>query len=282
MITLDNITYTYRKAAIPALDDINAEIGSGIHLLLGENGAGKTTLLHIIAGLLRPQAGQCLVAGKDISLREPSSMREIFLLSDNMTLPSRSVNSFISEIQPFYPGLDREFLAAALGKFGLEGNEKFESLSLGNRRKSLIAVALGLGTRTLLLDEPANGLDINSRLTMKELLMQWAAKSPERTAIISTHTVHDIDRIIDGVIMLRRNRLLFYATCEEIASRLQFVNTPVPPAEAIFTMPDGGVFRSIVEADGDFGDIDTALLFTALNSPSSEKILNTLSSLRSK
>lgn len=276
MITLDNVSYTYR-GGMNALDGVTAEIGPGIQLLVGENGAGKTTLLHVIAGLLKPTVGECLVDGQPIALRRPSDMNRIFLLPDNDMPTSRSVWRMADTIGGFYTGFDRDFLRDALAEFGLDGTERFDRLSLGNRRKSLLAFAMSLGTDTLLLDEPANGLDIAARLVLRTLLMRWTAASPTRTVIVSTHTVTDVESIVDGLILLRRNQLLLSASCEQLLRRLAFVHSAIPVPGALFSMPDAGMFRSIVPAGAEIeSDLDPTALFVALNSPSAQAVLDIL------
>lgn len=276
MITLEHVTYSY-NGTLSALNDVTASIGPGIHLLVGKNGAGKTTLLHVIAGLLTPQRGKCLVDGNDISSRNPSDMQQIFLLPDTVNYNSHSIRSLSSMLGHFYPGFDGEFLREAAAEFGMNGTERLDMLSLGNRRKALLVLALSLGTRTLLLDEPANGLDITSRIAMRKMLMRWTAADSGRTVIVSTHTVTDIESIIDGIIMLRNNQLVLSADCPHILSRLLFTHTPVPPESALFSMPDGGMFRSIFASDGEEeSDLDPIALFTALNSQNAQRIIDLL------
>ncbi|MDE5751355.1 MAG: ATP-binding cassette domain-containing protein, partial [Duncaniella sp.] len=84
MIKIENLSFKYAKPYDNAVDCVKAEIGPGIHLLLGENGAGKTTLLRLIAGLLPPASGRCLVNGHDTSDRLPTVIRSVVFLSDDM------------------------------------------------------------------------------------------------------------------------------------------------------------------------------------------------------
>ncbi len=278
MIQLHNLSYRY-PSGVMAIENANAIIAPGIHLLAGENGAGKSTLLRLIAGLLYPSHGEVTIDGRNVALREPSVMNSIFFVSDDMNLPARTANRLADNIGEFYPGSDRGFMAEALADFGLNGDMRFDRLSLGNRRKTLIAFALACGTATVLLDEPSNGLDLGSRRTLSTLLMKWAGQNPERTVIVSTHNVGDIENIVDGVIMVRRSNLLLAAECGYLLSRLSFIKTLVPPEEALFAMQDAGMFRAIIPADESAGesDLDLPLLYYALHSPAASTILNALS-----
>lgn len=276
MIELRNVSYRY-PSGVDALTDVSASIPAGIHLLLGENGAGKTTLLHIMAGLLFPSAGTCDIDGAEPMRREPSVMSKIFFLADNFTFPQRSINDFAREHSVFYRAFDRGQFAANLATFGLSGNEVFKSMSLGNKRKSLLAYSLALCTEVLLLDEPVNGLDLNSKQILRRLIAQ--SISDTRTIIISTHTVSDLETLFDGVIMLRRSSLMLAASASEIQSKLSFTKSTVPPRDALFYTQVAGAFHSIVPAaDSDESDVDYVLLYFAMQSPQAPEVLKKLKS----
>ncbi len=276
MITFNNLCYRYPKGP-EALSDITAAISPGIHLLLGENGTGKTTLLHIIAGLLYPTAGSVEVDGMSPRLRQPALLEKIFFLGDDMTLPGGTALAFAHTAAKAYAGFDAGLLADYLARFGLTGRERLDRLSLGNRRKSLIAVALALRTQVLLLDEPANGLDIGSKETLGRML----AEADDRTIIVSTHVTHDFHNIFDGVIALRRNRLQLAATLTDILSAVAFTAGMIPPVEAIFTHQSAGLFRSITAAGADTEtDIDYNLLYMALQSDRADIITSLINSHR--
>ena len=133
MITLRNLTFSYRKQSRPALLNVNATIGPGIHLLVGENGAGKTTLLHIMAGLLHPSEGECLVDRHPAASTVPAQMGHIFFLEENAAFPAKTILDFASADSGFYPSFSMERFLANLAEFGLTGNEHLRKQSLGNR-----------------------------------------------------------------------------------------------------------------------------------------------------
>lgn len=274
MIRLENVSYRYRHSSTDALADITAEIGAGIHLLLGENGAGKTTLLELIAGLLTPTAGSCLLDGDDLSARRPTVQRRVFFLSDNMELPFASIAEAARLHAVFYPGFSAEALQANLADFGLSGDEKLKELSLGTRHKALVAYALALGTDVLLLDEPANGLDIDSKKILRHVMAR--SMTDERTIIVSTHTVGDLEALYDGLIMLSRSHLLLCKPTWQIASRLGFVTSDTLVPVALYQEPDLGVFRAIVAEGNDESAVNFSLLYSAMMSDARGRILNAL------
>lgn len=278
MITLDNISYTYPGHGAPALRDLSCQIGPGIHLLLGENGAGKTTLLRLLATLILPSEGTIDIDGEDTCRRRPSQLRDLYFVGDNEEMPADTVEA-LSRLhgRPFYPGFDSDMLRENLMAFGIDSRQPFESMSLGELKKAQVSYALALQTPLLLLDEPANGLDIGSRDTLRRVMARCA--SPDKTIIISTHTTSDLQPLYDGIIMLSRGKLLFAREITDLTASIAFGIYDIPPREALFSLSDIGRFRSILPASGEMGgEVDIHLLYTALHSPERESILKIINS----
>ena len=262
MITLDNISFSYRKGAL-ALDGASAEIGPGIHLLLGPNGAGKTTLLKVASGLLKPRQGECLIDGRDVAGRLPSVMAKVLYVDDNCMFPLASVNEMARRHAPFYPAFSPGRLAANLEAFGLTGDEKFADMSLGARKKANVAYALSLGVEVLLLDEPANGMDISSKKVLNKVVASSLAD--DQTVIIATHTVHEMRNLFDGVVLIDRGRVAMCRMAEEITSRYAFVVSPQPVEGAIYSESGiEGHHCMIINREGIETPIDYELLYGAM------------------
>ncbi len=271
MINLNHLSYRY-KGGIEALSDVTAEIGPGIHLLLGENGAGKTTLLHIIAGLLFPTMGECQIDGLATRKREPSTLQDIFFLGDSMIFSGYSINDLIGVHAVFYPRFDAAMLRQNLAEFGMTGNEPLNKLSLGTRRKAQLAYALALRTPYLLMDEPANGLDITSKYGLQNMLARCI--DPEQTVIISTHTVWDLQNLFDGVLVLSHAHLLLCQPTEVVLERIAFVDDVVPPVGALYVAQQLGRFQGIVQnTTGQLSELNYTLLYMALQSPQRDALL---------
>lgn len=275
-IQLKDLRFSYRKSHTAAIDGISATISPGIHLLLGENGAGKTTLLHLIDGLLFPTAGECRVDGGEPRLRLPSISSCMIFYGPDTQLPAASINEMVRIHSGFYPHFSPEMLAENLKAFGMTGAERLKNLSMGNRQKAAVAYMLALRTEIVLLDEPATGLDIES----KEALQQMIARcvEPDQTVIVSTHNIADLRHLYDGVMVLSHGRLLLADSTDFILSRLVFTVSPVPPVDAIYCEPRLDRYHSISEnADGEpCSDIDYRLLYMALHRPDNSRILNAL------
>lgn len=272
MLKFDNVSYCYKGDKL-ALKDVSATIGPGIHLLVGENGAGKTTLLHLACGLLRPTAGLCTYDGTATGVRSPYIMSRVFLLTDEAQMPARTIDECVSCHAVFYPTFSREILDDCLAEFGLKGDERLDRLSLGNRKKSMLAYCLALRTRLLMLDEPANGLDITAKKTLQRLLARHT--TDEQTIIVSTHTTADLHNLYSGLIVVHQGQLLLATSVADITSRLAFVTSATAPDTALYceTLTDG--VHSILPATDELETaIDFELLYSALCTANPQNILN--------
>ena len=274
MIDIKNLSFNYNKG-YKALDNINANLGAGVHLLLGENGAGKTTLLHVIAGLLFAKEGSCSIDGNYISLRRPCDMSKVFFMPEDITFPAKNINDFAKIHSQFYPTFNEEIFRQNLEIFHLTGNESFSSLSLGNRKKANLAYVMALGSDVLLLDEPTNGLDINAK---KELLkIMVGSLREDQTVIVSTHTVWDLKNLFESVMMLRRGNLLLSMTTEELGSKLSFMASTAPSPNALYIEQDMNGFRWIEKnIDGNETEINFSLIYSALMSNAAQNVLDAL------
>lgn len=275
MIDIQNVSFTYRKGA-EAIADASANLGEGIWLLLGENGAGKSTLLHLIAGLLTPKDGTITVNGENTALRRPSTLANMFIVTDEMKFPARTINEFRFVHSRFYPCFSDDTLKANLTMFDMDGNEPLANMSFGTRKKAQLAYACSLGVNTLLLDEPANGLDIQSRKSLRRMLA--INTSPEQTVIVSTHSVADLGPLYSGVVILNRGRMIASCTTEQILSHLSFNVGTTPSRDALYSEQDLGRFRTVVvNPTGEPAtDIDFALFYGAMMTPARNTILSLL------
>lgn len=277
MINIKDLTFSYPKSNAPAVVDANVSIGPGLYLLMGENGAGKTTLLHIMSGLLFPTKGQCLINDVDTTKRLPETMSNVFFLSDNFDCPFSTVNEMARRFGCFYPSFNFDILKANLYDFGLTGDEKVKRLSLGMKRKAFTAFSLSVGAEHLFLDEPTNGMDINSKKILRKMFSTCIDDA--QTAIVSTHNVHDLDKMFDHIMLMRKGKLEFVMPVWEITERAAFVRSSRPIEDAIYQEPDAGYFNAIIANEDDIEtDIDFPLFYSAMMSPVGDifiKFLNT-------
>ena len=206
MVSIKNIKFGYRKH-VTVLDEFSLDFSqSGIYGLLGKNGTGKSTLLYLMMGLLRPQKGEVTIDGISATLRRPEVLREMFLVPEEYDLPPISLSSYVKAIKPFYPRFSDELLGKCLANFDMEPNVNLGVLSMGQKKKVYMSIALAANTRYLLMDEPTNGLDILSKSQFRKVVIE--GMSEDKTIIISTHQVHDVELLLDHVCIIERNKVL--------------------------------------------------------------------------
>ena len=274
MIEIKNLQFGYSRKGAPLFSDFSLSLSAGrVVGLLGKNGAGKSTLIYLMAGLLTPDAGQVMLHGVDVRRRLPSTLADVFVVPEEFELPSMSLNRYVAVNAPFYPRFSMEALKSYLDIFEMDGAMPLKSMSMGQRKKSFICFALASGTSLLLLDEPTNGLDIPSKSQFRKAIAQ--SMTDERTIVVSTHQVRDIDTLLDHVVIVDRSQVLLDAGVREIGQRLTFGSEVVPDALYVQSTPLGPVTVS-PNLSGLETPIDMELLFNAaLTQPARMKELFT-------
>ncbi|MBO7137411.1 MAG: ABC transporter ATP-binding protein [Bacteroidaceae bacterium] len=206
MISIQNVKFGYRIHQ-EVLDGFSLDFGmSGIYGLLGKNGTGKSTLLYLMMGLLRPQNGSVTIDGTSATLRRPEVLQEMFLVPEEYDLPSISLKSYVKAVKPFYPRFSNELLEKCLANFEMTPDINLGQLSMGQKKKVYMSIALASNTRYLLMDEPTNGLDILSKSQFRKAVIE--GMTDDKTIIISTHQVHDVEHLLDHVCIIERNKVL--------------------------------------------------------------------------
>ena len=157
-------------------------------------------------GLLRPQKGTVTVDGIDATLRRPEVLSEMFLVPEEYDLPAISLSTYVKAIKPFYPRFSEDLLKQCLANFEMNSDINLGQLSMGQKKKVYMSIALAANTRYLLMDEPTNGLDILSKSQFRKVVIE--GMSEDKTIIISTHQVHDVELLLDHVCIIERNKVL--------------------------------------------------------------------------
>ena len=193
---------------VVAVNGVSFALGAGITGLLGPNGAGKTTLLNMIAGFLRPSAGEVRVLGEQ-AFGTPEIYRRVALV------PEREA------IYEFLTGYQFVLLSAQLHELPDPEEATLRALrmvemtapaeratggySKGMKQRIKVAAALVHDPDILLLDEPFNGMDPRQRLQMMELLRRMAAEG--RTVLFSSHILEEVERLGENVLVVVAGRL---------------------------------------------------------------------------
>ena len=219
MITINNLDFGYKSQPVFRNISLGFEKGN-IYGLLGENGVGKTSLLKLISGLQKPTAGTCEVDGIAPFNRLPETLQKIYFISEDFAIPEGTPINNVRELGMFYPNYDEQLFFELCKELDVDPTRKYAEMSFGQQKKCLISTALALNTDYLLLDEPTNGLDIPSKTLFRQVIAKHA--NDNRTIIISTHQVKDVENLIDPIIILDHDEVLLKASFREITDRLYF------------------------------------------------------------
>lgn len=207
MVQVKDVTFGYSLTK-KVLDHFSLNIEeNGVYGLLGENGTGKSTLLYLIMGLLRPQGGKVTFDAFDTAERRPEALEDMFIVPEEYDLPAIKLGQYVQAIKPFYPNFSEELLGELLQAFNMTDEDiNLGALSMGQKKKVYMCVALAARTKLLVMDEPTNGLDIPSKSQFRKVIAK--GMRDDQTIIISTHQVRDVELLLDHVIIIDRNRVL--------------------------------------------------------------------------
>lgn len=218
MIEIEGLGFGYRREAL--YRDFGLRLDeAGLYGLFGRNGSGKSTLLKLLAGLLFRHRGTIRVAGHDPQRRAADFLAGLYFVPEEFHLPNLSCRRLAQRQAGFYPLFSHEVFDEALATFELDPLEPFERMSLGGKKKAVIAFALATLTPVLLLDEPTNGMDIVARDQFRALLLR--PEQAGRIVLISTHQAHDLEQVISRVLFIDDGRLALSAGMGALARALR-------------------------------------------------------------
>ncbi len=221
MIQIKDIDFRYPGSKHLVFRDFSLELKeNNIYGLLGKNGTGKSTLLYLVSGLLRQQRGTIHMDGIPTKERRADVLKDIFMVPEEFELPNVSLSTYVKMNQVFYPNFSQEVLENCLKDFDLPISLKLNELSMGQKKKVFMSFALATGTRFLLMDEPTNGLDIPSKSQFRKVIANNMTE--DRTLIISTHQVHDVESLLDHIIVMNQSQLLLDASVSDICEKYSF------------------------------------------------------------
>ncbi|MCG8453253.1 MAG: ABC transporter ATP-binding protein [Spirochaetales bacterium] len=266
MTTIDQVDFSYNGS--PLFHQLNLTLEKGnIYGLLGLNGAGKTTLMKLLTGLLTPTGGALTVLGEKPASRNPSFLSQVFVLPEELNIPSITEKEFLATRAPFYPRFDRDLFERCMTAFDSPRGRRLNKLSYGQKKKFLLSFGLACGSELLILDEPTNGLDIPSKGLFRRLVAEGLTE--DRIFVLSTHQVRDVESLIDPIIILHEGQVLYSQTMEEISQSLHMTRTSMAPSPQeeglLYTEAVVGGHWSVWEgADEEGGPVDLEVLFNAV------------------
>lgn len=259
MITVRNLSFMYPRGS-RVFENLSLTLPAGeIIGLLGQNGVGKSTLIKLLAALVTPQQGEVTFDSKKIA-RSAELYSRLMVVPEEFSLPKISVESFVAHTAPLYPAFSREQFDVYAAQLEVDCSARFDSLSMGQRKKAYLAFALACNVELLLLDEPTNGLDITAKAALRSILAQYADEN--KTILISTHQAHDIENLVDRVVILHQGDVLLNQSVSDLQQIFGFGITA--GREAIYSQQSVAGTVGIWAADNtEEGRFDLELLFNA-------------------
>ncbi len=228
VIEARGLTKRYRSTI--AVDHIDLQIPSGrIVGLIGPNGAGKTTALKAILGLANYE-GELSVLGKNPSKDRAALMEDVCFIADVAVLPRWiRVGQLVELTEDIHPRFSREKCLKYLASTKIKLDNKVKQLSKGMVVQLHLAIVMAIDVKLLVLDEPTLGLDILFRKKFYTNLLNDYFDE-ERTIIITTHQVEEIEHILSDLIFIQDGRIALDCSMEEVQE--SYVELIVAPDKA--------------------------------------------------
>ena len=221
MIKADRLTMHY--GPVVALKNVSFEVKRGeIVGLLGPNGAGKSTAMKILTTYLHPTSGTATVGGIDV-LEDPLGVRKIIgylpeILPLYMDMEVRTYLDFVARARGLSGATLRQRTELVIEECGLKHMYRkiIRELSKGYKQRTGLAQALIHNPDIIVLDEPTSGLDPHQIVEIRQLIRALAS---EKTVILSTHILQEVEATADRIVIINRGRIVGDGTIEELRNR---------------------------------------------------------------
>lgn len=213
MLQAKNLSKKYNGKT--ALDHVNVEMGDGkIYAFLGPNGSGKTTFMKIIASLTKQSEGELLLDGKALSIKSRADVA--YLPTETHAYPFMTVGEFGEYYKTFFKDFDEIRYKSWVERMKIPFRTPFKVLSSGMDKKVRVAATLAREAKVLILDEPFNGVDLLAREEIEKMILE--VMSDDRTIILSSHLVEEVESYVNFALFFNEGRLLAMEDVEELRS----------------------------------------------------------------
>jgi len=221
MIKTQNLTKHY--SGLVAVEDLSFSVEPGEVLgFLGPNGAGKSTTMRMIAGFVAPTAGSASICGHDVATDPIAAKSALGYLPEGAPCYGEMTVSgfldFIADLRVLEGARRKTRLDYVIGRLQLDGvlAQSIDTLSKGFKRRVGLAQAIVHDPKVLILDEPTDGLDPVQKHEVRTLISEIAK---EKTIVISTHILEEVDAVCTRAIIIARGRLVADGTPADLKAR---------------------------------------------------------------
>jgi ABC-2 type transport system ATP-binding protein len=223
-----------------ALQDVTLRVPVGsIYGFLGPNGSGKTTTIRIFMGMIKPDQGEIRMLGKPVPRELPRILARVGYVPERPHVyPALTVEEAVRFHSTFYPSWDRAWAAELGQRLELDPTRKIARLSKGETGKLLLLLALSQRPDLLVLDEPTDGLDPVVRREVLTAVLDYVSET-SATVFISSHLVHELERICDWVGVLDGGQVVAELPMLSFKSgikRIRVAGAPATPGDTPFVI----------------------------------------------
>ncbi len=220
IIEIKNLSKRFDDNDVLGGVDLTIEQGQVVGLL-GTNGSGKTTLIKCLLGLLKPTVGSCSIFGEDVwNLSADAKARLGYVSQEFAVLPWLKVQSATEYIGAFYENWDGKLVRRLLDEWDLDTKQRVGVLSVGQRQKLAVILAMGHRPELLILDEPVASLDPLARRQFLQSLIEFT-EDEKHTILFSTHITSDLERIASHVAMLRDGQVGYWGEMDSLKNQVK-------------------------------------------------------------
>ncbi|MBK9039634.1 MAG: ATP-binding cassette domain-containing protein [Bdellovibrionales bacterium] len=235
--------FNRRFISVAALSSVSFNISEGeVTALLGPNGAGKTTIQKILAGLLSPHAGEVSVSGHRPEDREKEFLMKIGVVfgQKSQLIPRLTINDALALQRIIYeipPRIASQRISNLSHMLDIKNylDRPVRNLSLGQRMKGELMMALIHDPEVLLLDEPTVGLDLASQQTIREFIKTVAVEF-KKSVLLTSHNMKDIEGVCSKVLVLNHGELIYSGDIQQL--RRKYSNNLVDVSIQVEKAPD--------------------------------------------
>ena len=221
------------------LDDLSLDLEPGeVMGFVGPNGAGKSTTLRLAMGMIAPDAGEIRLMGQAIPAAQAAAKRDVgYVSADMRLLPQTTFGWHMDFMKSIYPEWDGSYAATLVKRFNLRPEQNARSLSLGERVKAVLLLALARRPRLLILDEPTTGLDPVARHEVISEFMD-VLQDDGRSILFSSHNTVDVERISDRITFIDRGRIVESSNKEDFLDRWRRIHVQLPAGASLPELPN--------------------------------------------